>query len=411
MNKILLTLASLLLISNSLYASKPLVGIAEIKNANPGTINISRLLESHLLSVIKFTGVFEVVNHALLKEELIKFNCIEEDCLLSFAKNAGLQLLINGHLEDRTEEIVLNLYAYGIDAPYYGKIIYKYRASVPLKIQGRFIKGHSFIYEEHVAYFISNLLKSYKEQAFIKIGLNNEIEINKQSNANGDYTIYRYNKVKSDSSYIRLYSKIGLLRVEKNRIEVKSLDVEKIAVSDFIFLSYIDEAEFLQEFYYERKKEIVFDRPSIRDTLFTMLFTIPGSALMPMIVPMGYYSYGDFKGFSLWALNSLPYLYLEYDGLVNRPEVLRDDKKDISKKSITRYHFGLYMLLAGGMSLFVDAFSHQSIALSSNYQARQPILGNSITAAYLSLICGGGGHFYRGYRIWGYSYFHINNIL
>ncbi len=38
-------------------------------------------------------------------------------------------------------------------------------------------------------------------------------------------------------------------------------------------------------------------------------------------------------------------------------------------------------------------------------------MGSGLTAAYLSLISGGGGHFYRGYRGWGYLYFHLNNAL
>jgi hypothetical protein len=38
-------------------------------------------------------------------------------------------------------------------------------------------------------------------------------------------------------------------------------------------------------------------------------------------------------------------------------------------------------------------------------------LGKAFSAVYLSLVSGGGGHFYRGYRLSGYIYFHLNNIL
>jgi hypothetical protein len=48
---------------------------------------------------------------------------------------------------------------------------------------------------------------------------------------------------------------------------------------------------------------------------------------------------------------------------------------------------------------------------ASNYLGVQPLMGNSLTAGFLALVGGGGGHFYRGERFWGYVYFHLNNLL
>jgi hypothetical protein len=69
------------------------------------------------------------------------------------------------------------------------------------------------------------------------------------------------------------------------------------------------------------------------------------------------------------------------------------------------------MLLAGGMPLFVDAFSHHYLEAATQYGELRPIMGSSATAAYLSLVSNGGGHFYRGHRLWGYLYFHAGNLL
>jgi hypothetical protein len=210
---------------------------------------------------------------------------------------------------------------------------------------------------------------------------------------------------------MRIHRRIGEIEVSDSVI-IEGPIASALTEGDFLLISFENKARFLEDFYYGRKREIVFEAPEFGDTLYTLLFTVPASVTMPIVAPViGYYQYGDFTGLSLWAVNVFPYLYIEYDGLTNRPQELRDEKKTISRRSSTHYYFGLYMLFFGGMSLFVDAFANRYLYLSSNYQYPQPLMGNSLTAAYLSLISGGGGHFYRGYRTWGYLYFHINNIL
>ncbi len=139
---------------------------------------------------------------------------------------------------------------------------------------------------------------------------------------------------------------------------------------------------------------------------------------MPFVAPyQGYFMNNDWTGLAMWALNGIPYLYLEYDGLTNRPSEIRknykDDKtyKTISRDIFTNNRFGLYMLFTGGISLFVDAFSHDYLHKASNFETKNDFLGNTATAIYLSIVSGGGGQFYRGNRYWGYFYFHLNNIL
>ena len=69
------------------------------------------------------------------------------------------------------------------------------------------------------------------------------------------------------------------------------------------------------------------------------------------------------------------------------------------------------MLLCGSIPLVIDAFSHQMHYFAQSYQGKQPYVGNTASAIYLSLISGGGGLFYKGYRLQGYAYFHLHNIL
>ena len=133
---------------------------------------------------------------------------------------------------------------------------------------------------------------------------------------------------------------------------------------------------------------------------------------MPLAAPiLGYYQNSDWSGLMFWAINATPYLYLEYKGFYETPDDLKTRNRDITSDEIARNRFAYYMFFTGGLSLFVDAFSHQYLKDASNYSGMQPLMGNSFSAAYLALVSGGGGHFYRGDRLWGYFYFHLNNIL
>ena len=56
----------------------------------------------------------------------------------------------------------------------------------------------------------------------------------------------------------------------------------------------------VDEFYFGRKKEIVFPKSDIESALFAVLFTVPASATMPVASPlMGYYKNGDWSGLGL----------------------------------------------------------------------------------------------------------------
>ncbi|MFC1671404.1 hypothetical protein ACFL20_13505, partial [Spirochaetota bacterium] len=262
---------------------------------------------------------------------------------------------------------------------------------------------------EHAGIFISRLMSKYKEPVSLRI-IDNKAELKSTEKISGSFDIYRYSTSRKISS-IRTYQKIGRVKISNNTVQLKEIKFT-INPGDFILKSYTLKSQFLENFYYGRKKEIVLSKPNLMDSFYIFLFSIPASASMPVAAPMlGYYQNNDWGGLALWAVNATPYLYLEINGLVNNKWDLKEKKKDISRELMAQNVFAFYMLFTGGLSLFVDAFSYRFLNNASNYKGIQPLMGNSISAGYLALISGGGGHFYRGHRYWGYLYFHVNNLL
>lgn len=400
----------LLLTAPGLHAAKPLMGIAGMYGDTPRAQNIARLFSSHINNVMRTSGIFDQVNPKLLQQELATFNCLEDSCVLRFARTAKIDIIIRGTIEDRGDTLSVHLYAFGIRTPYFGRNIYSYRVEIPLAGYRLAAQEFSYICEEHAGHFSARMLDRY--QSFFPLKkLNNTLMIQSDYEITGTFDLYRTHS-KTATGTIRPFSKIGKVRIEKNRVHIETLSVNTLSNNDFILVSHKAKAQFIRNFYYGRKHEIVFDKPNISDTVYILLFTVPASASMPLLAPtVGYYQNSDYRGLAFWMLNASPYLYIQYDGWTNRPEELRNSGESINKRNLTNYYFGWYMTLCGGMALFVDAFSHQYIAQAANYQRSQSLMGNSLTAAYLSTISGGGGHFYRGYRAWGYLYFHINNIL
>lgn len=402
-------LLALFLFAAPLSASRPLVGIAGVERSSPRSAVMAPLLESHLANVLAAAGIFDLVKPELLREELARFQCMEDTCLLRFARTAKLSLVIRGRIEERGDRVILRLYAFGTDAPYFGKMVYSYRAEIPLARLEMSGKEYSYICEEHAGSFIARLLGVLEVPVYVLGTEKGKALFDSAENISGTFDLFRPRGAPGEG--LRPSVRVGRVRLTEGRGEAVERNGAVAAPGDFILVRHGEKSKFLDRFYYGRKKEIVFTEPTWNDTLYTLFFTVPGSATMPVMAPLGYYAYGDFSGLLLWAVNAAPWLYLEYDGYVHRPETYRKRHRDVPAGSAARYPFTLYMLLCGGMPLFVDAFSHHYLYRASSYQERQDLMGNSATALYLSLAGGGGGHFYRGYRSWGYLYFHLNNFM
>ena len=406
---ITLLLFFLLLFSSSRAVSKPLLGIVGPESGNPLTRGKAALVQKHLRGVAETTGVFSLLDPAQLTRELNRYNCADEGCMLRFAREAGIDILVGGTISERGNATVLELYCYGVQAPYFGRVIHRYSAEIPSGISQA--SGDSdLILEEQAAIFLAGLLRTYKTALALRFHESGIVTVDPEAGISGTYEVFRYRGGRGTGA-VRHFREIGKVTLIEGRGRFSGDSGAATDEGDFILHGYEEKAALLDDFTHGRKKEMVFGNPSLRDTFFAVLFSVPASVTMPVVAPVVYYSYGDFQGLSLWALNFAPYLYLEYDGLTNRPEDYQEKKKDIPKEVSARYLFGVYMLLVGGLPLFVDAFSHEYLREASLYTQGRTLMGNDATAAYLSLVSGGGGMFYRGYRSWGYLYFHANNIL
>ncbi len=397
--------------------SSTLIGVAGIAHETPRTKMFAGIIETHLDNILRSnfvasTGAFEPVNSTLLRNQLEKFSCTEESCIERFVRQAKISIIIHGRIEERSHSLFLEISAFSTDVPYFGKAIHRYTAQIPASGLSLSMREYSYIFEEHCARFISGMLHHYKKALFVE-KRNGRIHIPAPSRINGIFTVYRGTTESSDaaskiSSFFR-YLPVGSIAM-RNGIPLSIPSF--IREGDFILLGFSYAADDIQEFHDGRKRELVFTAPNSNDTLLMMLYTVPGSLTMPLVSPfLGYLAHQDYAGLALWSANFVPYLYLEIKGIQGRPQLIESAHRDISSTELARYRFSLYMLLCGNMALFVDAFASHNLYLAANYQGVQRYLGNTATAAYLSLVSGGGGHFYRGWRAWGYAYFHANNAL
>ncbi|MBN2040020.1 MAG: hypothetical protein JW864_08270 [Spirochaetes bacterium] len=399
----------ILLFNSALYASKPLAAVTGVKSGNVRVLAVSAILEDQLINVVNTTGIFDLINSGLLKEQLVKHGCIEEECVLAFAKTAKINLIFRGFVYDKGSSIQIQLLAQGIDYPYFGKIVYQYTAGIPVKGLNLTAAEYKYICEEHAGYFISDCLREYKSLTYIKTSKDNNTYIDSDFPVNGKFTLYRFEESPEEKD-LKKAGIVGSISVSGKNITITNEEIQ-FRENDFILISFDRKADFLEKVYYGRKRELVFNGNSSADTAIMIFSTVPLSVLMPVAAPLAYYRNSDYYGLGLWALNTLPYLYLEYDGFKNRPNTYEDSNSDIPGKSRARFRFGIYMCLAGGIPLIIDAFSNQMHYLAQSYQGTQPYVGHTASAIYLSLISGGGGLFYKGYRYHGYAYFHLHNFL
>ena len=376
-------------------AAKPLFGIGELSTNSPRAYQMSLIFEERISSLIEETGRFSQIN--MPESGLSDFDCSEEKCLLRFASAAEMQALVLGSFDDRGDEMILDISAYGIDFPFNERKFYNYKISLPLS-GALGADEYSYIFEEHAIRFTSGFLKRFSYMSLFKIN-NSRFELEDVAVPDGKYVIYR----KGQGG---LFSKVGEVNVSSGTI--RSLDYSSPTEGDFVLTSYKGEASFLDDFMYGRKREIVFGNMSWDEKLYAALSIVPGSAVMPMAAPLAYFASADWPGLALWSVNALPYICLEIDGFARR----LNTKYDMSRTGRSNYRFAWYMLVSGGGSLFVDAFAKGYIENAANYlEGKQPYMGSDFLAGYLALTTAGGCHFYKGYRFWGYLYFHTVNLL
>jgi len=402
--KYIIIILSILISLNAIAEEKPLTAVIINSSSQPIDSRMSRYITKHINRLLNNTGEFTILNSRLLTDQLIKFRCLDEQCFIRFAKKTGIKILIKGTLINHSSYYILRLKAYGTDAPYFGKVIHSRSVKITL-LKKYSVREYSYISEEQAGIYISKFLNFYKRPQKLIKSKSAIWKISPEKIINGKHTIYR---IKNN-----IMQEVTSLHFKNNSVPSIGNKASLLKEGDFILVNFKTKSQFYDKFYYGRKKEIVISEPNFYDPMLLFLFTIPASASMPLAAPiLGYFNNSDWNGFLLWTANVWPYLYLEIDGLVNGPYTFENNGiTTMPHRSVVHWYYSMYMVFMGGMSLFVDSFAHKYLRDAASYAGIQPMIGNSIIAGYLALISGGGGHFYRGSRFWGYFYYHINNVL
>lgn len=382
--------------SFSVYA-KPKAGFGIIRGHSSDENYLATLIRGHCVNISTLLGIFDIVNPDNLLQQLQRLPCGEEQCILQFARQADLQIIVMGTVERHALGYIITVNAYGLDMPYYGKQFCSYSTTVAVNMLDKADREASYIAEEIASQFMAKLCEQYTVPMTIK-----------HNTITGDYTIagrYTYYTVDTIYQDYTVLIPAGTIEVDKNTI------VGSVPDDCVILIDFKKEADTIKQFYYGRKQEIVFKKPQAEDSCILMAFSVPASASMPLVVPLfGYYANEDYSGLVLWAGNVLPYVGLEMWGFVNRPAELKKQYVDISRYQVALHYFAWYMLLVGGMPSFVDAFSYQYLQQARYYEGQVPTMGSKTTEIYLALLGSGSGMFYKGNRLWGYVYFHLTTM-
>lgn len=380
--------------------SEPVAGVSGITGNTGRASSVSLLIEKHIIEILKKNG-FSAISPEMISKELTKFNCVEEKCILKFAEDAGIDLIIKGRITDNKNSISILLESFGTNIIFSGKVLYKYEINIPMDVNIN-SREFSLISEEHAAALISRTLDVFLFPVNFKQS-DSRFILSDNTKISGKFNIYRKN---SDNSI----SKTGEAEITEG-IAVTT-NGEPFHDKSFILLSYKNKSDEIRKYYSTRKREIVFGDTSFYDTLFMTAVIPVASASMPVASPfLGYYMNNDWSGLGLWMINAAPYLYAEARGFINSPRRMKEDNQNISRDDRALNYFAWYMLAAGGMPLFIDSYTGNYLHQASYFSGKNQLLGNSATAAILSLTSNGAGHFYRGDRYWGYFYFHLNNTL
>jgi len=397
-NKFILIII-ILSLNRILYAS-PVAGVSGISGDSRRASSVAILIEQHIIEILKKNS-FDTIAAGMISRELIKFNCTEEKCILRFARDAEIDLLISGTVTDRKDYLLIKLQAFGINIPFNSRVISRYEIKLPMDIEIN-AREFSLLSEEHAAKFLVKTLQSLVYPLKIKVD-RGKLSISGEINADGKFRLYSINKY-------------GLIK-QKGEVNISGKNVTHVSgappsENDIVFFPFKDKSMEIDSYYTRRKSEIVFEKKSFYDTLFVLAVTPIASATMPLSSPyLGYYMNNDWQGLGLWMINAPAYLYMEARGFILSPEKLKDKKENISRDDRALNYFAWYMLLSGGMPLFIDSYADASLYKASYFRGKGELTGNTLTAALLSLTSNGSGHFYRGHRFWGYFYFHMNNII
>jgi hypothetical protein len=346
----------------------------------------------------------EVVNSALLQDQIARFGRTDDRSILSFSRDAKIDIIVIGRITDRGSEIDIEFTAYSYDEPYHGKEICTYVRNTKIS-SGSSIREYGYIAQEQTAYFIADLFAVYQKK--INVRRTQEGGFRSDEILNGIYPLH-VPFINGDE---------GVLSVGKGNVKIESGNIattDEIPEGSYVTVSNEEKSRQIREFIRGRKREIVCEQGKVEHSLFAIPVTPLLSLSAPIALPVGYYTYNDYTGLSLFTVNAAPWWYMSWKGIDGNILKIRHARKSFktdSSYSRARYRFAVYTCFIGNGGLMVDMMAHGPLSRAARYEKREGYIANDSTALALALLTPGGGHFYRGSRGWGYFYYQIDTAL
>jgi hypothetical protein len=377
--------------SRSAFSST--IGVVWMKTDSPRTVSVRDSMNSILSGYSAFVPV-QFVNPALLNDQLQRFSCVDEKCILGFGRDAGIDIIVLGSIEDAGDSLIIRLDARPTEKPYNGKRILNYQTRIDLK-RGSTAGDFTNFIAEHSGRFLAELLKRYRYPEYLSREADGKLS---GKIPDGTYELFRENPY--DKAF---YMKIGNERFDSGK---STHMFEELRGRYYVERNHEQASRDLEDYIYGRKHELLFETGTLETPLRAVVFVPVLSVLSPIVLPAGYYQNRDYAGFAFAAASAIPWGVFSWQGL---SDTIRD-KKYFTASERGRQYFGLYWFFVGNSSLVVDMYAHESLMSARSYGFAR-YLGNTPTAVALSALTPGGGLFYRGERLWGYFYYHSENYL
>lgn len=377
-----------------------------VESSSPVNGNLYiNMVNTSMDAVLKSSGLFNVVNSAQLQLDLQKYNCISQQCRDSFLKEAGIDLLFTVSVNDEGTTQIINFSANGFSFPYNGVTIYSARKIID---RGKFELTPAELQKvisEYITQMLVETLALYRTPAYI-VKETDILVISCDIPVNGKKTVYRKLTAPGDMA---LYKESGKIEFKNN--QPFNFNKDEILEGDFILIDYIAVKDELLKKLYLNKKHDVFTEPTVSDAFATLALASFGSSIMPLLSMGDYYKAADFTGFAFWTLGALPFVGLELAGYIDNPNSYHKQQLEVPHRVRTNYAFAFYYMFSGGAGIFIDARVTPMYEKARSYKDKSYLLGNNLAAGLLSATTAGGGHFYRGWRGWGMTYYLADNLL
>lgn len=334
------------------------------------------------------------VNQELINDQMKKYSCGDESCLLSFARDAKIDCLIFVTASEGPEGIRIGFTARVPGVPYGGKAVKSYSAL--LSKSGIAREALTAATEEHAGKFIALLLRSIRLPVPVSV---NGGKLTLGEELSGKYEVFR--KIPGSPLF---YETQGFDDFTKG---VSAGSSYNQADAYFVLRDFAREGASFDEYLYGRKHEMLFSG-SEGMTQYKVLFYVPAlSAVSPIALPLGYYRNADYPGLFFSGCAMTPWGIVTAKYLKN---AYWDKDTHLTQKEKGSRNFGLYWIFAGNSSLVVDMYAHEALDAAANYRPTE-YLGGNATAVGLSILTPGGGMFYRGERLYGHLYYQAGNFL